>query len=215
MNYLLHIYFCTPEPSTLTGACLGDFFKGKVENLPYAAELKQGIKLHRQLDSFADTHPLLLHSKSLFPPEQRRMSGIALDIFYDHFLAVHWSAYSTQALETFCQTFYVLAKKSLPLLPTEAQYFLNLIIRGDWLTSYRKPQNIALVLQRMSRHIPFQNTLGNCIQVLENKYEALLADFTAFMPAAQAQLPNNAGILQPLNALSNAEKIPGSATTEG
>lgn len=195
MNYLLHIYFCTPEPETLTGACLGDFFKGRIENLPYSAAFKKGLQLHRTLDKFADTHPALLHSKQLFPAESRRMAGIALDIFYDHFLAANWTAYSPQTLNTYAQTFYAQAATCKHLLPAEAQYLLELLSRGDWLTAYQDLENITLVLKRMGRHIPFANSLGLTQNVLHENYSSLKKYFSLFMSEAREKLPGNQGVL--------------------
>ncbi len=195
MNYLMHIYFCTTNPLTLTGACLGDFFKGKIERQPYAKALCQGIQLHRSLDYFADTHPLILQSKSLFPKECRRMAGIALDIFYDHFLAKNWTQYSPLSLEQYTQSFYANATPYLPKLPSEAQYFFNLIKNGDWLTAYRQIENIEQVLKRMSRNIPFTNTLDQTSNVLNEHYATLAQGFSVFMVEARKKLPCNHGQL--------------------
>lgn len=193
MNYLLHIYFCPPEPEPLLGACLGDFFKGAVDALPYSAGLRQGIALHRRLDGFADTHPVILQSKRLFPPNTRRMAGIALDIFYDHFLAAQWAQFSPLPLETYTQRFYALAKKHSNQLPTEAKSFLEMIYRSDWLTGYRHQAVIAQVLARMSRHIPFANTLDQTAQVLQTHYAALNTSFHQFMQDARTSFPYNNG----------------------
>lgn len=195
MNYLLHIYFCTTDPETLTGACLGDFFKGRIENLPYSEAFKKGLQFHRALDKFADTHPAILHSKQLFPADSRRMAGIALDIFYDHFLAANWTDYSPQTLSAYTQAFYAQAATCKHLLPAEAQYLLELLSRGDWLTAYQDLENITLVLKRMGRHIPFANSLGLTQNVLHENYSSLKKYFSLFMSEAREKLPGNQGVL--------------------
>ena len=70
---------------------MGDFVKGSdYENYPI--EIKNGILLHRQIDSFTDAHPIVLKSKKRLHTHYGHYSGIVVDIFYDHFLAKNWDS---------------------------------------------------------------------------------------------------------------------------
>ena len=184
MNYLFHIYFSTTDPATQLGACLGDFYKGNIANLDCSTALKKGLALHRALDTFADTHPLLLHCRAAFPKEQRRMAGIALDIFFDHFLAKHWESYCTIPLQTFCQTFYTTTKPLTPLLTPEAAYVHSLIANENWLAAYADLKTITFVLTRMSRAIHFKNTLEETPQTLIAQYAFFEDAFRQFIHSA-------------------------------
>jgi acyl carrier protein phosphodiesterase len=195
MNYLFHLYFSTAEPATLLGACLGDFFKGNIKNLSYSQPLKKGLILHRQLDAFADTHQIILENKTRFPQAQRRMAGIALDIFYDHFLAKNWAQYSRQDLATFCQTFYTQAKPEVKGLPPEAQYFFKKLSTEDWLTAYAEVQTIHLVLKRMGQYLRFENTLAETASVFTDHYTYFSESCTQLMLAAKETLTHNNGQL--------------------
>jgi len=53
--------------------------------------LLAGVALHRSIDSFADRHPAFRRSRARISPARRRVGGIMVDLFYDHFLALHWS----------------------------------------------------------------------------------------------------------------------------
>lgn len=195
MNYLFHLYFCSPEPATLLGACLGDFFKGNIENLPYPVLLKKGLTFHRQLDSFTDSHRIILENKTKFPQNQRRMAGIALDIFYDHFLAKNWAKYSPQKLHTFCHTFYTQAQPEARHLPEDAQYFFEMISSEDWLTAYAQLSTIKFVLQRMSQRLSFTNTLSETFTVLEANYAYFAESCTQLLTEAKQRLTHNNGVL--------------------
>lgn len=195
MNYLMHIYFCTNDPESLAGACLGDFFKGKIAALPYSEKIRQGIQLHRTLDLFADQHPVILQAKTLFPKGSRRMAGIALDIFYDHFLAKQWTQYSPLPLAQYTQNFYHGTATIAKELPSEARQLLKLIITGDWLTSYREEHTIEFVLKRMGQYLPFPNTLDQTYKILQENHPELQKNFTIFMTEARTKLTCNYGLI--------------------
>ena len=58
MNYLAHACLSFGKPAYLVGNFLGDFVKNKdLEQL--TPEVVLGVKLHRTIDVFTDTHPLM------------------------------------------------------------------------------------------------------------------------------------------------------------
>ena len=66
MNYLAHLHLGGPRPGDLLGSLYGDFVKGPLQGR-WPAEIEAGIRLHRQIDAFTDSHPLVLQAKSRFP----------------------------------------------------------------------------------------------------------------------------------------------------
>ena len=105
MNYLAHLFLSSESSEAMLGAMLGDFVKGADKN-NYPPNVRRGIELHRQIDSFTDAHEIVLAAKRQFAPERRRFAGIALDIFYDHCLAKNWSQFSAIPLRTFTNNVY-------------------------------------------------------------------------------------------------------------
>lgn len=87
MNYLAHLYLAGYEDDWIAGALLGDFAKGRLENLPFVPGVVEGIRLHRAIDSFTDQHPVVRRSRSRLR-SRRLVSGIIVDLAYDHFLAL-------------------------------------------------------------------------------------------------------------------------------
>ena len=84
MNYLAHFYLSPDNEDILLGGILGDFVKGPIED--DGTLLRRSIMLHRKLDTFTDTSPIIKRSKSLININKRRYAGVIVDIFYDHFL---------------------------------------------------------------------------------------------------------------------------------
>ena len=75
MNFLAHLYLSPPTPDALLGSLLGDFVKGPVERAGYNAEITTAIRLHRAIDTFTDSHPIVLASKARISPARRRYAG--------------------------------------------------------------------------------------------------------------------------------------------
>jgi len=57
MNYLAHAYLSFGNQDILTGNMISDFVKGKTK-FDYPLTIQKGIYLHRQIDSFTDSHIL-------------------------------------------------------------------------------------------------------------------------------------------------------------
>ncbi|HET7775024.1 MAG TPA: ACP phosphodiesterase [Azospira sp.] len=199
MNFLAHAYLGGASAADRLGGFLGDFVKGPLAAMPHGlpAEILAGVDLHRRLDSFAETHPAFCRSKARVSPERRRVAGIMVDLFYDHFLARDWPAWVEQAgeadfppvLEDFSADLYARAAGLGPALPPRLAGILPRMRADDWLASYREPDIIALALDRMSLRFsrPSARTAlcGAGAELLRD-YGGFAADCRAFLPDAQA-----------------------------
>jgi acyl carrier protein phosphodiesterase len=143
------------------------------------------VELHRRIDSFADTHPAFRQSRARVSPERRRYSGIMIDLFYDHFLALHWESFSDEPLEGFAAGVYALMAAHEALLPQRLGRILPLMRSQDWLAGYRAPEAIATALDRMAVHrMTRPNRLAGSGIELEARYREFEQDFQAFLPDA-------------------------------
>ncbi|HVZ26147.1 MAG TPA: hypothetical protein VG842_08840, partial [Sediminibacterium sp.] len=86
MNYLAHAYLSFRQPEILVGNMISDFVKGKKQFM-YPANIQKGIRLHRAIDAFTDTHPATREAKKILEPAAGRYAAAFMDIVYDHFLA--------------------------------------------------------------------------------------------------------------------------------
>jgi acyl carrier protein phosphodiesterase len=181
LNYLSHLHIADQCQSSLIGNLLGDFVKGD-PNKHYYLEVSQGVRLHRFVDSFTDSHQMVVQAKSLFPNGPRRFSGIALDMFWDHCLANHWQEYHSTGLDQFC----AYARKEIEAysdpLPENFMKVTSRMWQGRWLESYQDIENIEFALQRMSLRSPRMSALVECFPYVEKNYIELEALFAAFYP---------------------------------
>lgn len=185
MNFLAHAWLGRGSDDDRVGGVIGDFVKGILPaGLPQG--LAEGVRLHRLIDSFADRHPAFQASRARVSPRRRRVAGIMVDLFYDHFLAVHWLRHSEESLEQFVATTYALLERCKDLPPRFAEVFPHM--RGEnWLLAYRSPERVGQALDRMAtRRLTRPNQLAGAGEELLRHYAGFAADFQEFLPAAEA-----------------------------
>jgi len=181
VNYLAHLFLSENTPEARIGNLIGDFAKS-ASLATYPAPMRRGIILHRKIDAYTDSHPIFQTSRQRISSVRRRYAGTLIDIFYDHFLAIHWSDFSPQNLPDFAQSIYSSLQTYQGILPESLKQIIPGMIKDDWLTSYRDLQGIQYALERVSRRIRHENDLASALDELESSYAALEADFLTFFP---------------------------------
>ncbi|SDR74895.1 acyl carrier protein phosphodiesterase [Pseudomonas oryzae] len=184
MNYLAHLHLGGPRPAQLLGSLYGDFVKGPLAGR-FPADVEAAIRLHRRIDAFTDSHPLVRASVARFPAERRRYAGILLDLFFDHCLASCWDDYADEPLQRFSARVYgVLATEAE--LPGRLALIAPRMAEQDWLGGYREFAVLERVLLNMQRRLSRPQALDGALAELERLYPWLLDDFRAFYPVLQA-----------------------------
>jgi acyl carrier protein phosphodiesterase len=192
MNYLAHLLLAGENPEHRLGGLMADFVRGRIETLAqhYPEGVVQGIIDHRGIDSFTDTHPLFLTSRARISLQRRRVSGIIVDVAYDHFLSIHWSDFSNQSRIDFIQSVYCMLDEYADILPERLRAMAPRMIAGDWLGSYRELNNLGLAFDRMSMRLKRTDALTGALHEVEREYDRLEADFLEFFPSVMNCLPD-------------------------
>jgi acyl carrier protein phosphodiesterase len=183
MNYLAHLHLGGSQPAQLLGSLYGDFVKGPLAGR-WPAEIEAGIRLHRRIDVFTDSHPLIAQARLRFPAERRRFSGILLDVFFDHCLARDWALYSAEPLDAFTLHVYQVLDAEAEL-PGRLALIAPRMAAQDWLGSYRDFQVLDQVINGMARRISRPEALAGAMAELESLYQPLSEDFRQFYPQLQ------------------------------
>ncbi len=185
MNYLAHIYLAEDSEESILGNMMGDFVKGAIGN-NYHPEIAKGIRTHRKVDVFTDSHEKFRASKRLMSPGRRRFAGIIIDLAFDHFLAKNWASYSDTELDLFIRNAYELLKRHRTTLPERLRFFLPRMIDEDWLGSYctldGTGKAIDRISERLRRRFDRENALQGAIEEVESNYIELETNFNAFFP---------------------------------
>ena len=149
MNFLAHIYLSGDDEAITVGNFMADSIKGK-KYLNYPKGIQKGILLHRSIDYFTDTHPVVRKSSARLFEKYSHYNGVIIDIFYDHFLAANWSSYSSTPLEIFVVDFYKLLERNTEYLPEPVKNFFPYMVKDNWLLSYANLDGIARILHQMN-----------------------------------------------------------------
>lgn len=184
MNFLAHIYLSGKDEDLIIGNFIADSVKGK-RYLNYPPRIQKGIILHRAIDFYTDTHPVVRKSSSRLFANYRHYSSVIVDIFYDHFLASKWSDYSDEPLEDYIANFYLLLEKNISLLPAPVQRFFPYMIEENWLLSYSSTAGIKKILYQMNRRTQGKSRMDLAVADLKRLYREFETDFEEFFPDLQ------------------------------
>ena len=107
MNYLAHLSLSFRDPHIMMGNFIADDISLKeVQHL--SSSLLRGIMLHRQIDAYTDDHPAFRSSVKYLRINHHKYASVIVDIINDHFLAISWSHFYTDALDDFHEYAYCL-----------------------------------------------------------------------------------------------------------
>jgi acyl carrier protein phosphodiesterase len=181
MNFLAHIYLSGNDHERMVGNFIADSVKGKVfETFPEG--IKNGIKLHRQIDLFTDTHPVIEKGKEMLRPKFRKFAGVVMDIFGDHFLARNWQDYSDQGLDLYTSAVYRILENNQEIFPERARITLHYMQKQNWLYNYQYIEGIKRALTGMAHRSTFESGMENAHIELERNYLFYQNIFHEFLP---------------------------------
>ena len=185
MNYLVHFLLAGDDDELRLGNLLGDLVKGRVERFAHhgaTERLRTGIRMHRAIDAFSDSHPAVRRSKALLAPQYGRLSGVIVDMFYDHVLARRWTEHHPRPLPDYTGDLYRTLRRNRHRLPPAAHPLIDAMIRWDWLGAYASPRGIAHALEGMARRRPVAAGIASAGGMLADRFERFSADFDEFLP---------------------------------
>lgn len=179
VNFLAHIYLSGNNDQLKLGNFIADAIKGR-RYLNYNSEIQKGILLHREIDSFTDSHPIVKKSKERLHKRYKHYDGVIIDIFYDHFLAKNWRDYHPEPLALFVSDFYKIATSQIKVLPEKIQYMLPYMVKANWLYNYQSLDGIERVLKGMNSRTNYKSHMDLAIEDLKLHYTDLQNDFIQF-----------------------------------
>lgn len=181
MNYLAHIFLSGDNHRVQIGNFIGDFVKGSHFN-DYPPGIRRGILLHRRIDEYTDSHPVVLKVNVFLRPTFGRYSGIISDMYFDYFLALRFKQYTSRSLNVFAFQFYFFALLNYKHLPVRVKRFVFHFVGTNRLKKYGSLDGLKNSLQIMSNYkIPAIDPEKTIAFLVEHHYE-LERDFALFFP---------------------------------
>ena len=164
MNYLAHIYLSDSNEELMLGNFFGDFIQKKEFDL-YPLKIQQGVRLHREIDSFTDMHPSFREMVQLLRPSLRKYAPVALDIIHDHILSTTWDSRNRQNLRSYCDSFYWNITNTNVQLPYRLKSKIQLMLKHDFLMSTVSLERLQLTLEHMDNRARFDSNFTKAIPI--------------------------------------------------
>lgn len=182
MNLLAHAVLSPDQELIRIGNVLADFFlRSQISDL--AIEIQEGVSLHKKIDHFTDSHPIVERSKARLIGFQR-FGNPLVDVFYDHFLTKSWA--HEQTIRRFTDSLYRAIEGCHEYLPQPCVQISQRMIEQDWMNQYDSFDGMKINLLRMEQRIESRTgrtvDLVSSLQILEREYSGFEADFLEFWP---------------------------------
>jgi acyl carrier protein phosphodiesterase len=192
VNWLAHAFLSKPDVEFRLGNLLADLVKGR-DRAGMSAAFLDGVRQHQTIDAFTDTHQTVHRSRARIGGDFRHATGILVDVFYDHFLAIDWEQYAPEPLDTFTARLLYADIRAHPVpLPAEAQAAVERMLADDRLGSYRRLDGIEASLRRVSLRLAARTGrdlgLERGVSELVANFDGLRADFAEFFPQLRAHV---------------------------
>ncbi len=181
MNYLAHAYLSFRNPDLLLGNMISDYVKGK-KQFDYPPAVQQGIRLHRFIDSFTDSHEATAGMKQLFRADYRLYGGAFADVVYDHFLATDHRHFQDMALLQFSEWVYTSLEPQAAWFPERFARMFPYMKTQNWLYHYRTVEGTEQSFGGLVRRAAYLTDSRAACRIFEKNYQQLMDYYLQFFP---------------------------------
>jgi len=166
---------------------IADFIKNNErENFP--PEIQEGIRLHRAIDTFTDSHPAVSEAKKIFSPLVRLYSGAFVDVAFDYFVA---HLYTDEDLKKHSAKTYKILWENEKWLPENYKKMLVRMEQDDWLSHYRTDQTIKFSIQNVLNKAKYLEKDLSVFDIFLNNKKELKIYFDQFFPDVLLECEKN------------------------
>ncbi len=190
MNYLAHLFLSCENEEHIVGNFIADSIRHN-DLVNFDPHIQAGIALHKHIDTFTDTHPIVKQSTKRLHKKHGKYSPIIIDIWYDHLLTRHWDKYTSESLRDFANRMYKMLHKHLDIMPKKMQQNLPIMTEEDWLMRYQSVQGMRDTFSRFKHRLSRPELLQGVIENLLDLDAELDQDFQEFFPELSAYVHKN------------------------
>lgn len=215
MNLLAHAVFLPAgDPLRMAAAIVGDRIRGPLdsaENANMHPSVREGVRLHRALDTLSESHQALQSAKALFPDNSRRFAGIALDLVGDWVLWRHWKMFRNDSPWDFvkqCERNLSMSRFQLP--GGTATEWASRILSLHLLTACTSAPGIRITSRRLTGRLSQPDGLNSAVETAIlgiSSLEPKLLDFFEVAKQEMVYSKNGSQILDRSNPREPARSL--------
>jgi acyl carrier protein phosphodiesterase len=185
MNFLGHLYFSHNECELMIANLFGDHFHGN-QYTALPKPIQKGIILHRQIDSYTDTHPAVKSLRLSLYKELPKVAGIAIDLYFDHLLAANWTLFHDKPYVNYLDEFYDFNSAYEVYYPQKFLHFMEQLKTNKWMNHYGTAHGLQKSCEGVASRLSFANTLPTAPDVFYHNITEIESTFHQFMKDARA-----------------------------
>lgn len=179
MNFLAHSFLSFNHPDILVGNMISDFVKGR-KKFDYSQSIQQGIFLHRQIDTFTDSHEATKEAVKFLKPAVGLYAGAFIDVAYDHFLANDINEFTDASLRQHAIKTYSILTEYNEVLPAQFQSVLPYMQSQNWLYNYKSIAGTKRGFDGVVRRASYLNSSAEVFDLFEKHFTSLQKCYNAF-----------------------------------
>lgn len=160
MNFLAHSILSPDLPLVMLGNLSGDFVKGSKFNGIHD-DIAKGVKIHRAIDHYTDHHVNVKEAKKLVKMDFGLFSGVVIDMFFDHFVAVQHTNLNAHVTYVYHE-----ANIHFELLPQKFKHVFPYMEKYNWLEAYAELANLRKIMWQMRQRIGDKSPLDKAVDIL-------------------------------------------------
>ncbi|MGB0368626.1 MAG: ACP phosphodiesterase [Flavobacteriales bacterium] len=184
MNFLGHIFLTPDNDELLLGNFIADSVKGNPDKF-YSGDIAEGIRFHRAIDEFTDTHPLVKQGIGRFRESQGRWAPVVIDVVYDHVLASNWPKFHAEPLNEFVDGVYTRLEAKSEGFPENVKRYFPYMKTQNWLYNYQFEWGLLKSLQGLDRRTSVETEMQNSLDIYRESAPAFIQEFESFIADAQ------------------------------
>ena len=174
MNYLGHSMISYEidkrlNKRTLYGNFTGDFYKARIESLQLPDEVKEGLALHRMIDSISDRQDNFLNE--LLNERFGIFKGIVSDMYIDHFLSKNFYNIFNENINDIEKKILYNVKSQKTLFNRKFEKVFNWIFTERVLIKYGDIDFLERVFEGISGRVKKGEVLREAVKELKKNYD--------------------------------------------
>lgn len=163
------------------GNYLGDFLRNP-EVLLLPINIQDGIRIHRFIDSYTDSHLSVKSATKLLHPTMGKYAPVVIDIYFDYILSKRWTDFSERLLSDYCETSYTILLNHEGIMSPRIANRMRRMVADRWLENYQTYEGLERVFMFLSRRAKFKSNLENAPEILMQFEDKLEDIFLTFFP---------------------------------
>lgn len=194
MNFLAHCLLSCSDEDIMLGNFITDFLSLKEER-SYSGKVRQGILLHKEIDSFTDAHTCSLELRKMLRPRHGKYASVVVDLIWDHCLCLSWQEHGLDKLREYCQAKYIQILSRKSELPLRLKNRIDAMVADDFLMSYSDLERMRKALIWMDQRVKFRSDFEGAILDFQENQEQIMSLFQAFFPELTGSVNKQCNLL--------------------